>query len=114
MYGEGNSRRDYTYISDIIDGICKAIKHCTHYHIYNLGESKTIELRRLIELIANCLGLEAKIEILPIQPGDVPLTYADIKKAESEIYYKPRVNIEEGVEKFVAWFRDLESILNYR
>lgn len=104
MFGDGNTRRDYTYIADIIDGICKSIKHCSEYHIYNLGESKTIELKNLIQLIAESLGKEPNVEKLPIQPGDVQITYADITKAKSEINYNPQVNVEEGVKKFVEWY----------
>ncbi|MFQ5707563.1 MAG: GDP-mannose 4,6-dehydratase [bacterium] len=106
MFGDGHSRRDYTYISDIIDGIYKSVQHCNGYHIYNLGESQTIELGVLIELIGRHLGLEPRIEVLPTQPGDVPITYANITKARQEIGYNPHVNIEQGIEKFVQWFRE--------
>lgn len=109
MYGDGYSRRDYTYISDIIDGICKSIENCKSYHIYNLGESKTIELRRLIEVIANCLGQKPDIQVLPVQPGDVPITYADITRARNEIGYNPRVDIETGVENFVKWYLERQG-----
>lgn len=109
MYGEGNTQRDYTFISDIIDGICKSIEHCHNYHIYNLGESKTIELRKLVELISNCLGIEPQIQILPLQPGDVHITYADISKAKRELGYQPKVNIEQGIEQFVSWYKEMVS-----
>lgn len=109
MFGDGSSRRDYTYISDIIDGITKSIIHCKGYHIYNLGESKTIELRALIQLIAESLGKQPLIEALPEQPGDVPITYADISKAKEEIGYDPKVGIEEGVKLFVKWFEEVAS-----
>jgi UDP-glucuronate 4-epimerase len=112
MYGEGNTRRDYTYISDIIDGVNRSIDHCHGYHIYNLGESKTVELRKLVDLIAYCLGEEPKIRILPLQPGDVSVTYADISKAKSELGYSPEVDIVQGIERFVAWYKEKESILN--
>jgi len=104
MFGNGESRRDYTYVSDIVDGVCKAIENCNKYHIYNLGESTTIELSRLIEVISKCLGKEPIIERLPNQPGDVPITYADITRAREEIGYSPKVNVEEGVKKFTAWY----------
>lgn len=107
MFGDGSSQRDYTYISDIVDGICKSIKHCTDYHIYNLGESKTIELHRLISLIAQALGKEPIIERLPMQPGDVPITYADISRPMKEIGYQPGVNIEQGIDKFVQWYTEM-------
>jgi len=109
MFGDGGSRRDYTYIADIIEGICKSIEFCSDYHIYNLGESKTIELRELIQLIAKCLDEEPKIEKLAMQPGDVPITFADITKAKNEISYHPKVNIEQGITKFVDWFKANKS-----
>lgn len=109
MYGEGNSRRDYTYITDIIEGICKSIECCSDYHIYNLGESRTIELRQLIRLIAKCLGQQPKIKKLAMQPGDVPITFADITKAKNKISYHPKVNIEQGIAKFVDWFKTNKS-----
>ncbi|MDZ7267378.1 MAG: GDP-mannose 4,6-dehydratase [candidate division KSB1 bacterium] len=105
VYGDGSSRRDYTFISDIVDGIEAAIAHCTSYHIYNLGESRTIDLLSLIGLIQEYLGKRAVIEHLPPQPGDVPITYADISKARREIGYAPRVDIQEGVRQFVEWYR---------
>lgn len=111
MYGSGNTRRDYTYITDIIDGINKSIEHCKDYHIYNLGESKTIELRKLISLIANCLGKKPCIQILPVQPGDVPITFADISKAKREIGYQPKVDIEQGIVGFVKWYKKINTLL---
>ncbi len=106
MYGEGTSRRDYTYIADIIDGIEKSLNACSSYHIYNLGESRTIALRALIDLIAEKLGKPAIIEQLPVQPGDVPITYADISRARREIGYHPQVDISEGVQRFVEWHKE--------
>jgi len=104
MYGDGSSRRDYTYITDVIDGILKSIERCQGYHIYNLGESKTIALHELIDVIAACLGKRPDIEVLPRQPGDVPITFADITRAREEIGYQPEVGSEQGVENFVKWF----------
>lgn len=105
LFGDGTSRRDYTYISDTIDGIVKAIEKCEGYRIYNLGESETIELRRLIQLLEKRLDRQARINRLPDQPGDVPVTYADINRARRELGYAPKVSIEEGIERFVAWYR---------
>lgn len=104
MYGDGSSRRDYTYVDDIIDGVVKSIEHCKGYNVYNLGESQTIELKKLIDLIANALGEKAKIKQMPEQPGDVKITYADISKAVNEIGYHPTTSIEAGIPKFVDWF----------
>lgn len=109
MFGDGTSRRDYTYVSDILDGICKAMECCKSYHVYNLGESQTIALRELIELIAKSLNKKARIEVLPMQAGDVPITYADISKAKAEIDYHPAVGIEQGIERFVKWFLEMAS-----
>lgn len=107
MFGDGNSLRDYTYLTDIIDGILKSIEHCHSYHIYNLGESETIELSKLIDVIAEHVGKKPLIRSYPVQPGDVPITYADITKAKKEIGYQPQVGIEEGIEKFVNWYREV-------
>ena len=104
MYGDGSSRRDYTYIDDIIDGVVKSIHHCQGYHIYNLGESQTIELKELIALISSALGEKAKIKQLPMQPGDVNATFADISRAVEEIGYKPTTSIHNGIPKFIEWY----------
>lgn len=110
MYGDGSSKRDYTFVTDIIDGIWRALENCTSYHIYNLGESKTIELRGMIDLIQKNLGIEAKIEKLPMQPGDVPITYADISRAGRELGYNPHVTIASGIEKFVEWYKNVHKL----
>jgi len=106
MYGDGSSKRDYTYVSDIVSGIELAIESCAGYHIYNLGESRTIELKALIKLIEESLDRKAIIDPRPSQPGDVPITYADISKARREIGYDPQVDIREGVRRFVEWYRE--------
>ncbi len=105
MFGDGSSRRDYTFITDIIDGVVAALERCDGYSIYNLGESRTVELNYLIELISSCLGKPALVERLPEQPGDVPVTYADISRARKELDYAPKVSIEEGIARFVDWYR---------
>lgn len=110
MFGDGTTKRDYTYVADIIDGICRALERCSGYHIYNLGESQTIALHQLITLIAKNLGTEARIERLPLQPGDVPITYADVSRAQRELGYQPRVNIETGVYHFVEWFKEVHRL----
>ena len=105
VFGDGSSRRDYTYISDIIDGVQKSLDHCRGYHIYNLGESRTITLSELIALIEEKLGKKAVIDRRPTQPGDVPITYADISRAREEIGYAPQVDMAEGITEFVGWFK---------
>lgn len=105
MYGDGTSRRDYTYIDDIVDGIVNALEADYDFEIFNLGNSEVVQLRELIKLIGNALGVEPKIDQQPEQPGDVPITYADVSKAREQLDYEPEVSIEEGIEKFVEWFR---------
>ncbi|MBN1253688.1 MAG: GDP-mannose 4,6-dehydratase [Deltaproteobacteria bacterium] len=106
VYGDGTSRRDYTYIDDIIGGIMGAVRNLRGYAIINLGESEAVPLRQLISLIEKALGKKAEVEELPEQPGDVPTTYADITQARSLLGYDPQMGIEEGVKRFVRWFRD--------
>ncbi len=112
FYGDGSTRRDYTYIDDIIDGVLQSLNHIeTHediYEILNLGESQTTTLLELVSLIENALGKQAIINKLPLQPGDVPQTYADISKAKRVIGYQPRTLIAEGITKFVSWYRAQE------
>ena len=105
MYGDGSTRRDYTYVSDIVDGVFAAMLGKFAYEIINLGDSNTVELRRLISLIEGASGKKATIHTLPEQPGDVPITYANIDKARRLLGYEPKVKIEEGIERFVAWYQ---------
>jgi UDP-glucuronate 4-epimerase len=105
VFGDGTTRRDYTYIDDIIQGARAAIDYDGSMHeIFNLGESETTELQRLIELIQDSVGVKAIIDRQPMQPGDVPLTFADISKAREILGYDPRTKIEEGIPKFVNWY----------
>lgn len=106
IFGDGSSRRDYTYIDDLIDGIMKVIYFHKGYEIYNLGESQTVSLRELIHLIEEAFGKKAYIELLEPQPGDVTITYADISKAEKMLGYHPKVKIEEGIKRFVDWYKN--------
>jgi UDP-glucuronate 4-epimerase len=106
VYGDGTSRRDYTYIDDIMDGVTKAMDRRFPFEIFNLGESRTVELAYLISLIERAAGKKAVVRRLPDQAGDVPVTYADIGRAREKLGYQPRVTIEEGIERFVAWYRE--------
>ena len=107
VFGDGTTRRDYTYIDDIIAGVRAAIDyHQSKYEIINLGESRTVELRELISLLEDALGHRAEIDWQPSQPGDVPQTFADITKARRLLGYNPQTQIEEGIKRFVEWFRD--------
>jgi UDP-glucuronate 4-epimerase len=104
-YGDGSSARDYTYIDDIVEGTLAALDAAAPFEIVNLGGSRTTTLQRLIQLIADALGTEARVEELPPQPGDVPITFADVSKAKKLWGWEPRVPIEEGIGRFVEWFR---------
>ena len=105
MFGEGDTRRDYTYIDDCIDGVVRAVDHRFRYEIFNLGENHTTALHELIALVERHTGRSAKIERLPAQPGDVEITYADIRHAQALLGYAPRVGMDEGIARFVAWCR---------
>jgi UDP-glucuronate 4-epimerase len=105
VFGDGSSARDYTYVSDTVDGIIACTKREFGYEIFNLGDSQPIKLNYLIELLENALGKKALLQTLPLQPGDVPITYADITKAEKALDYHPGVKIEEGIPLFVEWFQ---------
>lgn len=106
VFGDGSTRRDYTFIDDIISGVRAAINYDdTKYEVINLGESRTVELRELIALLERELDLKADIRSQPPQPGDVPQTFADIEKAKRLLNYDPQTPIEEGIQKFVSWFR---------
>jgi UDP-glucuronate 4-epimerase len=105
VFGDGSTRRDYTYIDDIIQGVMAAISYeATPYEIFNLGESQTTELSALIASIEDCLGKKAVIDRQPLQPGDVSVTYADISKARRLLGYNPTTPIREGLPKFVDWY----------
>lgn len=110
VFGDGATRRDYTFIDDIIAGVRAAIDYVadesnSNYEIVNLGESRTVELRELISLLEKELGTTAQIDRQPLQPGDVPQTYADITRARRLLAYNPQTQIEEGLHRFVEWFR---------
>jgi UDP-glucuronate 4-epimerase len=105
QYGDGTTRRDYTYVDDIVQGVMGALKYRrTPFEIFNLGENQTTTLSDLIVAIENALGKKALIEHLPEQQGDMPLTCANIDKARALLGYHPRVKISEGVPKFVDWY----------
>jgi UDP-glucuronate 4-epimerase len=104
VFGDGSTARDHTYITDILEGIIACTRQTFGYEIFNLGESQTIRLDRLIELIENAVGKKALIDRQPLQPGDVPLTFADITKARQKLGYQPQVKAEKGIPLFVDWF----------
>jgi UDP-glucuronate 4-epimerase len=105
VFGDGSMRRDYTYIDDIIQGVRNAIEYDrSNYEIFNLGESETTELSELISLIERSLDMRAVIDRQPMQPGDVPATFADISKSRDMLGYAPKTKIQEGIPKFIDWF----------
>ncbi len=105
MYGDGSSKRDYTYIDDLVDGILATIHHHKGFEIYNLGESRTTSLMELIGLIEEALGKKASVDWLEPQAGDVSLTYADVSKARRILGYEPKVDMKEGIKRFVEWYK---------
>lgn len=105
MFGDGTSSRDYTYIDDIVDGVVASIERCSGYGIYNLGESHPVTLTEMIDTIASALGKTPAIERLPMQPGDVSRTYADVSRSREALGYDPHTAFDEGVRRFVEWYR---------
>lgn len=109
FYGDGSTGRDYTFIEDIVSGIQKAFEHLGGYHIYNLGESQVITLNRLITTLSEAMGKEPLLERLPMQPGDVDMTYADISLAKTAIGYSPVTEFSKGIQDFVSWYQSHKS-----
>ncbi|HEY2081983.1 MAG TPA: GDP-mannose 4,6-dehydratase, partial [Verrucomicrobiae bacterium] len=109
VFGDGSSARDYTYVNDTVDGVMACTQREFGFEIFNLGESQTVTLSRLIELLENALGKKAIIDRQPAQPGDVPLTFADISKSRANLGYQPHIKIEQGIALFIDWFRRNES-----
>ncbi len=105
VFGDGSTARDYTYVGDILDGIMACTQKEFGYEVFNLGESQVVKLSHLIELLENALGKKAIIDRQPMQPGDVPLTFADISKARAKLGYNPQTRIEQGIPLFVDWFK---------
>ncbi|KAF0178113.1 MAG: UDP-N-acetylglucosamine 4-epimerase [Limisphaerales bacterium] len=104
VFGDGSTARDYTYVTDTVDGVMACTRQEFGFDIFNLGESQTVRLDYLISLLEKSLGRTANIDRQPPQPGDVPITYADISKARAKLGYNPSVKIEAGIPKFVEWF----------
>jgi UDP-glucuronate 4-epimerase len=106
FFGDGTSQRDYTYVNDILDGIIKCLNRLRGYEILNLGESHTISLIKLIELIEYLSDKKAIVDWQPMQQGDVRATFADIRKAKKIINYNPKYSIEDGLRNFIEWFHN--------
>ena len=105
LFGDGSTSRDYTHISDILQGIGQAMENLKGFGIFNLGESNAISLKELVALLENSTGKKADIKYLPMQDGDVLRTFADISRAKSVLGYNPVVNIADGISNYVEWVR---------
>ena len=122
VYNFGNMQRDFTYVDDVIEGVVRVIHHIPQphnttmtsapYKLYNIGNNKPVTLKRFIEVIEQTLGREAQKNFLPMQPGDVPITYADVDELIKDVGFKPSTPIEEGIGQFVKWYRDYYSTGN--
>jgi len=124
VFNYGKHRRDFTYIDDIVEGVIRTLDHIPQpnpdwsgdhpdsatstapYALYNIGNNQPIELMHYIEVLEDCLGKKAEKNLLPLQPGDVPDTYADVQDLVRDVDYKPDTSVEEGVANFVAWYKD--------
>jgi UDP-glucuronate 4-epimerase len=106
IFGDGSARRDYTYIDDVVDGVTRALDRPDGYRIYNLGTTETTPLLPLAQRIAEHLDRPLRVQHFPEQPGDVPITCADISRAAEELGYQPVVTLEQGLARFVSWFRE--------
>src|SRR5690554_329294 len=128
VFNYGHHRRDFTYIDDIVEGVIRTTDHVATpnpnwsgakpdpgtskapYRIYNIGSNNPVELLRYIEILENCLGKKAEKNLLPLQPGDVPDTYADVDALIADVDYKPTTPVEVGIERFVQWYRDFYQV----
>jgi len=128
VFNFGKHRRDFTYIDDIVEGVIRTLDHTAEpdmqwdsnspdpatskapYRLYNIGSNNPIELLRYIEIIEDCLGLKAQLNLLPMQPGDVPDTYADVSALETDVGFKPTTPVEQGVRQFIEWYKDFYKI----
>ncbi|HYB10425.1 MAG TPA: NAD-dependent epimerase/dehydratase family protein [Alphaproteobacteria bacterium] len=116
LFNHGNMRRDFTYIDDIVDGVLACLDrppdrhHDAPHRLYNLGNHRAEELRRVVSLIERETNRQAKIELAPMQPGDVPETFADIEATTRDIGFAPRTSIDEGVPRFVEWYRAFHGV----
>ncbi len=128
VFNHGNHRRDFTYIDDIVEGVIRTLDHvaapnpewsgaapdpgtsCAPYRLYNIGNQQPVELMRYIEVLEDCLGRRAEKNFLPLQPGDVPDTFADVEDLIRDVNYLPRTRVEDGIARFVDWYRDFYAV----
>ena len=124
VFNHGNHRRDFTYIDDIVEGVIRTLDQTAEpnpdwagdapdsatstapYRLYNIGNNQPVELMHYIEVLEDCLGIKAEKNMLPLQPGDVPATYADVDDLVRDVGYKPDMTVEQGIAAFVDWYRD--------
>jgi UDP-glucuronate 4-epimerase len=124
VFNYGNHKRDFTYIDDIVEGVIRTLDNVAQpnanwsgmepdpgtskapYRIYNIGSNRPVELMRYIEILEECLGKKAEKNLLPLQPGDVPDTYANVDALVNDVGYAPATQIEDGVKKFAEWYLD--------
>lgn len=106
QFGDGSSSRDYTYISDIVDGVVRAIDRCNKYEVFNVGKGDGTSLKEFIDIVQKHTGKKAQIKIMPDQPGDVPYTCADVSKAYELLGYKAKIPFDEGIRRTVQWYND--------
>lgn len=111
FFGDGTTRRDYTYVADTVEGILAALDRPDNYQIYNLGRSHPVTLRDLVAAIEKAIGKPALLDQQPEQPGDVRVTYADVSRARERLGYQPRISLEEGIARFIAWWRENQDLL---
>jgi UDP-glucuronate 4-epimerase len=106
LFGDGTMQRDFTYVDDIVDGVMAAVERPpAGFHVINLGGARTVEVRAVVDLLAKAIGRPARIETKPAPPGDVRRTYADVTKARRLLGFNPTVDVAEGIERFLAWYR---------
>ena len=110
FFGDGSSRRDYTYVDDIVTGVRAAMRREQGYDVFNLGGAATTSLSELVQQLEQALGKQAKRNMLPDQPGDVPITYADVGHAERELGYRCSTALAEGVTKFCTWYEQEKAL----
>jgi len=128
VFNYGKHRRDFTYIDDIVEGVIRVLDRVPEpspdwsgdnpdsasstapYALYNIGNNQPVELMRYIEVLEDCLGMKAEKNLLPLQPGDVPDTYADVQELVRDVGYKPDMSVEQGVANFVTWYRDFYRV----
>ena len=109
VFGDGSTARDYTYVTDTVDGVIACTKKEIGFDIFNLGESQTVTLNYLIKLLEKALGTKAIIDRQPPQPGDVPVTFADVTKSRARLGYQPHIKVEQGITLFIDWFHRNKS-----